>query len=289
MADGMQTIGGYKLRGLPLQTGQVSQVFEVIEPLSGRHFAMKILLPEHAGKSEVRAALFHEAEVGIKLRHEHVIQIVKIDRSADAPFFIMEFFKSGSLRSRLLAKDTAFLREQAGKIFKHSATGLAYMNEMGYVHCDVKPDNMLVNASGDLKIIDFAISKQIKSGFFAKLFHKKQVQGTRSYMSPEAIRGELLDGRADIYSYGATLFELTTGRPPFRGATQNELLSKHLFQKPDSPAVFEPDLTDEFCALVMRMLAKRKEDRPRNFHEVLMALRGMRIFKSQPIKVDDAR
>lgn len=282
MPEVNEQIGGYRLRAL-LQTGQLSQVFEVTEPSSGRHFAMKVLLPEAAANAEARANLFHEAEVGIALRHDHVIKIHKVDKNPEAPFFVMEFFPSGSLRSRLLQKDMAFIREHAVKIFKGAATGLAYMHEMGWVHCDVKPDNFLVNATGDLKIIDFAISKRIKTGFFAKLFHRKLIQGTRSYMAPEAIRGELLDGRADQYSYGATLYELLTGRPPFRGASQNELLNKHLFAKPDPPQAYNPDISDELNAIILRMLAKKKEDRFRNFHEILMAMRGIRIFKSQPI------
>jgi serine/threonine protein kinase len=151
----------------------------------------------------------------------------------------------------------------------------------------VKPDNMLVNASGDLKWIDFAISKRIQKGFLAKLFHKRRPAGTRSYMSPEQVRGELLDARTDVYSFGATVYELVTGRPPFRGASTSELLTKQLNAKPDSPQVYNPDVSDEFATLVLRMLAKKREDRPKNFHEILMALRGMRIFKSQTLPTAD--
>ena len=147
MPEVNETIGGYRLRSL-LQTGQVSQVFEVVEPLSNRHFAMKILLPEAAEKREVRTNLFHEAEVGIKLRHENVIHILKISRNVQSPHFIMEYFPSGSMRTRLMAKDFTFIKENAMKVFKQAATGLAYMHASNWVHCDVKPDNMLVNAGG---------------------------------------------------------------------------------------------------------------------------------------------
>jgi eukaryotic-like serine/threonine-protein kinase len=100
-------------------------------------------------------------------------------------------------------------------------------------------------------------------------------------MSPEQIRGEVLDGRADIYSFGATAYEVTTGRPPFRGSSNQDLLNKHFREKPQTPQVHNPDITDEFAGLVLRMLAKRKEERPKDFHEVLMAMRSMRVFKSQ--------
>jgi serine/threonine protein kinase len=155
------------------------------------------------------------------------------------------------------------------------------MNACGYVHRDVKPDNILVNSIGDTKIIDFAISKKIPTGM-AKWFYRKSLpQGTPSFMSPEQIRDEMLDGRADIYSYACTLFELTTGRPPFRGTSRNDLLGRHLTEKPLSPASYNNDLTEEFGAFVLRMLAKKKTDRPANFHEVLIELRKVKqIFKS---------
>ena len=286
MPEVNETIGGYKLRSL-LQTGQVSQVFEVVEPHSNRHFAMKVLLPEAAEKSTVRNDLFHEAEVGTKLRHENVIHILKVSRDQHSPHFIMEFFPSGSMRTRLMGKDFAFIKEHARSIFKQAATGLAYMHASGWVHCDVKPDNMLVNAAGHLKWIDFAISKRAPKGL-AKLFHRqKKAQGTPSYMSPEQIRKQPVDGRADIYGLGATYYELISGRPPIRGNTISDLLNNQLIQKPITPQSHNKDVTDEFAALVMKMLSKKKEDRPATCHDVLIAMRKMKVFKSDPDPVDE--
>lgn len=280
MADVNQTLAGYRLRSL-LQTGQVSQVFEVVELKSNRHFAMKLLLPEAADNAEHRRTLFNEADVGIEMRHANVINILKVSKSKESPHFVMEFFPSGSLRLRLQAKDMSFVKEHARKIFKGAATGLAYMNASGFVHRDVKPDNILVNSLGDTKMIDFAISKKIPTGF-AKWFYKKsKPQGTPSFMAPEQINDEMPDGRSDIYSYACTLYELTTGRPPFRGTSMNDLLSRHFTEKPAPPSMHNSDLTDEFSAFVIKMLAKKKTDRPTNFHEVLMELRKVKqIFKS---------
>jgi eukaryotic-like serine/threonine-protein kinase len=290
MADARQKIGEYELRSL-LQTGQTSQVYEVVEPRSGRHFAMKLLLPEFADNKHHRKILFHEAEIGVKLRHENVINIIKVSKSETTPNFVMEFFPSGSLRNRLLSKDPKekeFLKVNARKIFKQVATGLAYMNSSGVVHCDIKADNILSNALGQTKIIDFAISKPVMKGFLTKLFYRPgKPQGTPSFMSPEQILGKILDGRSDIYSYGATLYELTTGRPPFRGTSMNELLQKHLSEKPVAPSNYNTDLTDEFSALVLKMLAKKPEQRPSHFHEILMELKKIKIFKSITDKEED--
>jgi serine/threonine protein kinase len=280
MADVNEIIGGYRLRSL-LQSGQLSQVFEVVEPTSHRHFAMKLLLPEAAVNGDHRRALFNEAEVGVKLTHANVIRIHKVNRSPETPHFIMEFFPSGSLRLRLQAKDFAFIKQHSRKIFKATATGLAYMNAMGYVHCDVKPDNILVNAIGDTKIIDFAITKRIPTGFAKMFYRKKKPQGTPSFMSPDQISGLMPNPRQDVYSYGCTLFELTTGRPPFRGTSVNDLLSRHFKEKPAPPSAFNPDVTDEFSAFVLKMLVKKPADRLESFHEVLISLKKVKqIYKS---------
>src|SRR5437763_1629760 len=247
-----EVIGGYQVKSL-LQTGQTSQVFEVVEPRSMRHFAMKILLPETASDPTHRAALFHEAQVGIKLAHPNVIKIVNVNKDSQSPFFVMEFFPSGSLKLRLLRKEGEFLREHAEKIFKQAATALAYMNANGWVHRDVKPDNILVNGIGEVKLIDFAIASRPPSGL-AKLFHRRgKAQGTRSYMSPEQSRGQILDGRADVYSFGATCYEVVTGRPPFRGKSAQELLEKQIVEKPVAPKILNPDVTDEFSNLILKM------------------------------------
>lgn len=290
MVDPTPMVGEYKLRSL-LQTGQTSQVYEVVEPRSGRHFAMKILLPEFADKKEHRRILFHEAEIGVKLRHENVINVIKVSKSATQPHFIMEFFPAGSLRTRLLSKDPRdkeFLKVNAKRIFRQTATGLAYMNSSGIVHCDVKADNILTNAIGQTKIIDFAIAKNSKKGLLAKIFHRPgKAQGTPSFISPEQILGKILDGRSDIYSYGATLYELTTGRPPFRGTTMNELLQKHVSEKPATPVSYNADVTEEFGNFVLKLLAKKPEQRPANFHEVMMELRKIKVYKSVAEKEDD--
>jgi serine/threonine protein kinase len=142
---------------------------------------------------------------------------------------------------------------------------------------------MLVNSAGEVRIIDFALAKRIqKESFFSKLFKRKaKAQGTRSYMSPEQIRGENLDGRADVYSFGASAYEIVAGRPPFRAASSQDLLTKHILEKPATPQTYNPDVTNDFADLVLHMLAKKREQRPRDFHEVLMKLRTIKVFKTQ--------
>jgi serine/threonine protein kinase len=173
------------------------------------------------------------------------------------------------------------------KIFKQATTGLAYMHASGYVHCDVKPDNLLVNAAGQLKWIDFAITRKIPTGFSKMFYRQGKAQGTPSYMSPEQIRRQPLDGRADIYGLACTFYELTTNRPPFRGNTIQDLLNKQLTEKAITPQAHNKDVTDEFAALVLKMLSKKKEERPATCHDVLIAMRKMKVYKSDPNPVDE--
>jgi serine/threonine protein kinase len=188
VADEM--IGGYRLQNL-MMTGQTSQVWEVVDISSGRHFAMKLLLPEKAREAVHRRFLLHEAEVGKKLAHPNIIKIFEVVRDQKNPYFVMEFFPAGSLKVRMMRKQNEFIKEKTPSILKQTATGLAYMNASGWVHRDVKPDNILVNSAGDVRIIDFALARRIeKRSFWSRFFkHKAKAMGTRSYMSPEQIRG----------------------------------------------------------------------------------------------------
>ena len=176
----------------------------------------------------------------------------------------------------------AFLREKSQDILKQAATALAFMNAKGWVHRDVKPDNVLVNSAGEVRIIDFAIAHRIeKPSLVGKLLRRKgKAQGTRSYMSPEQIRGKALDRRADIYSFGCMMFELLTGRLPFTGNTENELLNKHLRSAPPAMEGVNPNVTIECSQLVKRMLAKEPGKRPESMEEVVETVKAGKVFRS---------
>src|SRR5262249_53022279 len=145
-----------------------------------------------------------------------------------------------------------------------------------------KPYHTRAHASAGLRPTEFALDKRLsksKGGLFGG--KKGKTQGTRSYMSPEQIRGEPLDGRSDLYSFGATMYELLTGRPPFVASSPTDLLNKQLTEKPISPQVYNKDVSDDLANLVLRMLAKKRDERPKDFYEFLAKVRGIRVlFKS---------
>ncbi len=143
------------------------------------------------------------------------------------------------------------------------------MHEKGWVHRDVKPENILVNKAGEVRVIDYALAMRPFSAFKKLLGGKAPRQGTPSYMSPEQIRCEPPTHSADIYSFGITCYELTCGRPPFRGNSQSELLHKHLGERPIPLNTQKKEITPEFSDLVMRMIQKKPADRPSDLREFL--------------------
>ena len=157
-----------------------------------------------------------------------------------------------------------------------------HFNEQGFVHRDVKPDNFLVGDDGEVKLIDLALAVKARRGLARLFASRSKVQGTRSYMSPEQIRGAALDQRADVYSFACTVHELVSGRPPFTGTSSNELLNKHLKSPPPSLENFDRNVTPEFAKLVLRGLAKEPGKRPASVGEFLTEFRQCRVFKVIP-------
>ncbi len=135
---------------------------------------------------------------------------------------------------------------------------------------------------GEVKLIDFALAVKKKGGL-ARLFStKSKIQGTRSYMSPEQIRGQTLDQRADLYSFGCMVYELLGGKPPFTGSTTNELLNKHLRSAIPPLQGSNRNVSDEFAALAKSMLAKDPDQRPDSMADFLREMRGIPLFKVPP-------
>lgn len=272
-------IAGYR-RVRILQTGQNSEVWEVVEGSSRRQFAMKLLLPERSGERSQRIALRREAWITSNLVHPNVIRVFRFINDRRNPCIVMEFFPASNLKLKILRGEVAALRPRLKRILAQACRALAHTHAKGWVHRDIKPDNLLVNSSGEVRLIDFAISVRSATGLARLLARRAKPAETRSYMSPEQIRGLPLDGRADIYSFGVMLYEVLTGRVPYTANSGQDLLRKHLAA--DVPAIpKELGVSADCEALIRRMMAKNPQDRPKNCEELERDLRSMPLFTNE--------
>jgi serine/threonine protein kinase len=190
----------------------------------------------------------------------------------------MELFPAPNLKKQIAA-GVDDLVPKLQRIVTETALALDHMHARGWVHRDVKPDNVLAAADGQVKLIDLAIAAK-SSGFLGKfLGSKTPAQGSPSYMSPEQIRGEALDARSDIYSFGCVIFELIAGRPPYTGADTNDLLNKHVSATVPAVDAFNKLATTAAAKYLRQMLAKKPSDRPASMKDVLQQLRSIRLVE----------
>lgn len=273
-------LGPYRLARL-IRLGSTCQVWEAILDRDNKRYALKVLRPEQRGNKEEIAFLKHEYEVAKELNHKNIIKLIEYRTDAETPFIVLELFSELNLKMAL-RRGPEPIAYKLPSIVEQASEGLYYLHSKGYVHCDIKPDNVLLSREWDVKLIDFTIAKKIKTGF-GKLFGgKTKVEGTRSYMSPEQIRGGTLDPRSDIYSMGCMIYELITGKAPYTGNTPNELLSKHLSASVPSLLVGNDNVSPDFNNIIRKMLAKKPEERPQDMWDVLKMIRATPIFKKPP-------
>ena len=274
-------LGPYRLARL-IRMGNSCQVWEAIESNTGERFALKVLRPDHRSNKEEMNFLKNEYAIGKSLVHPSIIKMYDLVLENDSPFLVLELFSELNMK-QALRRGPESLAYLLDKVILQSCDSLYYMHDKGFVHCDIKPDNFLVSRDGDVKLIDFTISQKVKTGL-SKLFggKTKNISGTKSYMSPEQIRGTQLDQRSDVYSFGCVLFELVTGKPPYTGTSPNDLLNKHLSAPIPSPLVGNDNVTQEYANVIKGMLAKKPEQRFENMWEVRKTMQATKIFKRPP-------
>jgi serine/threonine protein kinase len=270
-------LGPYRLLNV-VHTGPTSQIWQAYHDGRQGFAAVKTLLEGYRRKRRYVAYLRWEYRVGFRLACERVIRIYEFAYDRGVPYLAMEWFAGTTMKHRLRQGIEA-IAEQVPKIVVQAAEGLAYFNAQGWVHRDIKPENFLVAEEGDVKLIDFALARRSK-GLLSRLFApRSRVQGTKSYMSPEQIRGESLDQRADVYSLACTLYELIAGRPPFTATSVKELLNKHLKSPPPPLEAANRTVTPEFAHLIRWAMAKDPNDRPRSSEEFCERIRQTPVFR----------
>lgn len=272
--------GSYQLMSL-IRAGHTCEIWDVQSLADRSRFGMKLLPSGSRHTREQVNLLKHEFAVGQGFDHECVIKTYDFGSARFGTFIIMELFKYPNLKQRLNqgADAIAYLAET---VIENAASGLAYMHGQGWIHRDVKPDNFLIDDEGGVRLIDFNLARRVKKGLAKIISGKEKVQGTKSYMSPEQIRGQTPDERSDIYSFGCVLYEMISGRAPFTGVSANDLLTKHLRNKPSPLEVYNDNVNSPFARLIDKMLAKRPGDRPASIDDFLVEMKSSPIFRRRP-------
>jgi len=270
-------LGPYRLLKA-VHTGPASRIWQAYDDGRKRFAAVKTLREEYQRKSQYVGYLRWEYKVGSPLASDRVIRVYEFSHDHGVPYLAMEWFAGMTMKQRL-RQGVEAIAEQVPKIALQAAEGLAYFNAQGWIHRDIKPENFLVSEGGDVKLIDFALAQ--RSGrLWSRLFSpRSRVQGTKTYMSPEQIRGSHLDERADIYSLGCTLYELVAGWPPFTAPSVKELLSKHLNAPPPPLEAANSRVTPEFSQMVRWAMAKNPTERPRSSEEFCEKIRRTTVFR----------
>ncbi len=280
-------IGGYRYIRT-IHPGATSVVMEVLQEGTQRRFALKQLLASRAADRDDLKAFMHEAKLGMDLRHPNLVRVQEFVKDPNQPYFVMELFTGYHLKMPIARPSVYPMpKRQLHRIIEQAASALAYMNDKGWVHRDVKPENILYNKTGEVRVIDYALARRISTGFLKMLEGRIPRQGTKTYIAPEQIRCESPSATVDIYSFGITCYELACGRPPFRANSSQELLEKHLNEKPIPATMHNKLVTPEFNDLVMKMIQKRPEDRFSSLHEFLTRFRPARIFTDDPDPLAD--
>lgn len=262
-----QILKGYRLTE-KIKTGSVGTVWKASNT-SGQVFAIKQLSEKHTAIPRKVKRFYHECALTMKLEHPGIIKVIEYVEDTRFPFFVMEYFESENLKVAMLTLPE-WVSGNEFTILRQTAEALAYIHSKGIIHKDVKPENVLVSPRAEVRLIDFSLGE---TKMDRMLQFGRRIEGSPLYMAPEQVQGHTCDSRTDIYSFGATMFELLTKQPPFLAPDLKALFEKHVREAPPALATFVKSISPDIEALCARMLAKKREDRFQDLTTVIHELR----------------
>ncbi|MFZ4894329.1 Stk1 family PASTA domain-containing Ser/Thr kinase [Plantibacter sp. Mn2098] len=267
MADEQRLLAGRYVVGDLIGRGGMSNVFRGIDTKLGRTVAVKILKSTLATDPAFRSRFRQEAQAASRMAHTTIVRVydageerVKDDSGHEViePFIIMEYVEGRMLKD--LIAEGPIESKEAVRIASSVLTALEYSHRAGVVHRDIKPGNIMITSAGDVKVTDFGIARAV-SDSSTTVAQTTAILGTAAYFSPEQAKGETVDARTDLYSTGVVLFEMLTGKAPFRGDTAVAVAYQHVSERPVKPSTVNPKVSPALDQVVMRALAKDRFER----------------------------
>jgi len=263
-------VGGFEILD-KLGQGGMSSVYKARDMATGRLVALKIMPPKAAENVSMRERFRREARAAMLLDHPNIVKGITAGEDTGFYYFAMEYVRGRSLL-RLIRREGKLPERRAAYIARQVADALDHANTLGVLHRDIKPANILVHTDDFVKLTDFGLSRFCTSDETAITLPGSAI-GTPYYMSPEQARGEPdLDIRSDLYSLGASLYEMITGQPPHAGVSVAVVLAQHLTRTPTDPKTLNPKLSDRMCQVTARLLAKNRDERYQTPREVIADL-----------------
>ena len=265
--------------------GGSGRIYRGFDRKHERHVALKFLHPTYADHENLVARFRQEGERFDELDHPNVVKVYGFDQKGKHRFIIFEFVDGMNLYQLMKMRGSLAL-ERALKIVREAAAGLAEAHRLGIVHRDLKPENIMIrNQDNVVKVLDFGIAKDLKANL--ELTGLGMYIGTPAYSSPEQIRGDKLDHRADIFSLGVILYELLTGKVAFDGRHSTEVLRSTLRDEPRPVSDLNRLVTAPVAALIETMIRKRPDRRLASMVEVMSAIDDV-LGVAETVSDDDA-
>ena len=261
-----------------LGKGGMGKVYKALDKKIGERVALKLLNFEVSPGDKTLERFRNELKLARKVSHRYVCRTYDLGEAEGIPYITMEFVSGEDLKS-LIRRIGQFTVSRTVFIAKQICEGLTEAHRMGVIHRDLKPQNIMIDRDGNVRIMDFGIARSLRT---QGITDTGEIFGTPEYMSPESLEGKDVDQRTDIYSLGIILFEMLTGKVPFEGDTPLNVALKHKTEIPKDPRGINPHITDDLSQIILTCLNKDPEKRYDGAEAVLSVLNG--VEKSIPRK-----